>query len=560
MSKFSRGEFLTGLLGAVPLLESSAEAQTTSQLTADLAVINGNVLTSDDSLPRCQAFAVKNGRFVAAGSTADIKNIITAKTQVIDAAGMTVTPGFIDCHSHPNGVNELYGVNTNLPTKAEIIEALRKRAAVTPPGFWVSGFMYDDTKVRDGAITMRDLDQVSKDHPVSVGHRGGHTTVYNSRAFELADVNAATKDPSNGRFERDASGHLTGMVAEQARGVFNRVGQRERFTPEQQRQRGQEGMAHMSRLMTAVGLTSVHHAGAASSQILAYRDTREAGNLHHRAYILVTRDVFNNLKSAGVYTGWGDEYLRIGGVKFFADGSASERTMYMSTPYEGTNDHGILTMTQDEIYEAVDDAHSHDFQVGIHANGDLAIEYVLNAYERALKKWPHPDRRHRIEHCSLVNPSILKRIKDSGTIPMPFWTYVYYHGEKWKAYGDEKMKWMFAHRSFLDYGIRVPGASDYTPGPYDPMMAIQSMVTRKDYSGHVWGGNQKVTVDEALKIVTIHGAYPSYEENLKGSITAGKLADFVILAKDPHAVEPDTIKDIKVVRTVVGGSTVHNAA
>ena len=229
----------------------------------------------------------------------------------------------------------------------------------------------------------------------------------------------------------------------------------------------------------------------------------------------------------------------------------------MSTPYVGTNDYGILTMTQKEIDEAVEDAHRNNWQIGIHANGDVTIDMVLKAYEHALKTWPHPDRRHRIEHCSLVNPSLLTRIKATGTIPTPFWTYVYYHGEKWSQYGDEKMRWMFAHRSFLDNGIRVVGASDYGPGPFEPLMAIQSMVTRRDYRGREWGPNQKVKVDEALRIATINGAYASYEENTKGSITAGKLADFVILEKDPHDVDPNTIKDIRVVRTVVGGKTMY---
>jgi predicted amidohydrolase YtcJ len=184
---------------------------------------------------------------------------------------------------------------------------------------------------------------------------------------------------------------------------------------------------------------------------------------------------------------------------------------------------------------------------------------VLNAYERVLKQWPHPDRRHRIEHCTLVNPDLLRRIKATGTIPAPFWTYVYYHGEKWSQYGDEKARWMFAHRSFLDYGINVVGASDYGPGPFEPLMAIQSMVTRKDYRGREWGPNQKVTVDEALRIATINGARASYEENVKGTITAGKYADFVLLEKDPHDVAPDSIKDIKVVRTVAGGRTTYSA-
>jgi len=229
----------------------------------------------------------------------------------------------------------------------------------------------------------------------------------------------------------------------------------------------------------------------------------------------------------------------------------------MSTSYVGTSDYGILTMTQDQLDEAIDDAHSHGFQVGVHANGDVTIDMVLKAYERALQKWPDRNRRHRIEHCTLVNPDLIRRIKANGVIPTPFWTYVYYHGEKWKEYGDEKVAWMFAHKSFLDAGIRVPGASDYTPGPFEPLMAIQSMVTRKDYKGRVWGPNQKVTVDQALTIATINGAYASSEENLKGSITAGKLADFVVLERDPHDVDPDQIMNIKVNRTVVGGKTMY---
>jgi len=182
---------------------------------------------------------------------------------------------------------------------------------------------------------------------------------------------------------------------------------------------------------------------------------------------------------------------------------------------------------------------------------------VLKAYELAVRLHPRNDPRHRIEHCTLVNPVLLKRIAASGVIPTPFYTYVYYHGDKWAQYGEERLRWMFAHRSFLDHGIRVAAASDYVPGPYEPLMAIQSMVTRKDYRGRVWGSNQKITVDEALRVCTLHGAYASFEEKSKGSITEGKLADFVVLAEDPHTVDPERIKDIKVVRTVVGGQTVY---
>jgi len=571
MARYTRGEFLgfgaalagAFTLGRVPGAEhAAAAAQPPAPPTVpggepDLVVVNARVLTSEPAMPRAEAFAVKNGRFTAVGSTSDVRNLATARTPVVDAQRMTVVPGFIDAHCHPSGVEELYGVNTNLRTVREIQSAIRQKAETTAPELWITGFMFDDTKL-DRPLTRKDLDEATTEHPVSVAHRGGHTNFYNSKAFELAGITDNTPDPPDGRFFRDEKGSLNGRVAENARNVFARVGKRETFTPEQRRDRARKGMAHMSKLFNAAGLTTVHNAGTNQDHILAYEDCRKNGELTHRAYMMIrSTPAFNGLKAANIYTGFGDEWIRVGGVKFVADGSASERTMRMSTPYVGTNDYGILTMTQDQLYDAIDDAHSHNFQVGVHANGDVTIDMVLKAYERALQKWPDPNRRHRIEHCTLVNPDLIRRIKASGVIPTPFWTYVYYHGEKWVEYGDEKVNWMFAHRSFLDAGIRVPGASDYTPGPFEPLMAIQSMVTRKDYKGRVWGPKQKVTLDEALTIATINGAYASSEENLKGSIAAGKLADFVVLEKDPHDVDPDQIMNIKLNRTVVGGRTVY---
>jgi predicted amidohydrolase YtcJ len=567
MKRLSRKEFLgfgaalagaaTGSAIAPGMAAQAAQTATTLREEADLVLVNARVLTSDQALPRAEAFAVKNGRFMAVGSSADIRNLATSRTQVIDAQGMTVTPGFIDCHCHVSGVAELYSVNANVRRVRELQANLRAAADKTPPGQWVTAVMFDDTKL-DVPLTRRQLDEVSKDHPIAVNHRGGHTSWYNSKAFDLAGITKSTPDPDHGRFFRDESGELTGRVAELARNAFGKVGTRETFTPEQQRERARNGMRHISQLLTAAGLTTVHDAGADRERIVAYEDARATGELRHRVCFLVRgASTFNGFKAAGIHYGFGDEWIRVGGVKYGADGSASERTMRMSTPYVGTKDYGILTMTQQEIDEAVEDAHRHNFRVAIHANGDVTIDMVLKAYENVLKKYPRQDTRHRIEHCSLVNPELLRRIKAIGAIPTPFWTYAYYHGEKWKEYGPEKMQWMFAHKSFLETGTPVPGASDYGPGPFEPLMALQSMVTRKDYNGNVWGDRQKVTIDEALTIATINGAWASHEERVKGSITAGKCADFVILEKDPHDVNPDTIKDIKVVRTVVGGKTMH---
>ena len=563
MAKFSRRKFIgssSALAAAglgLPIQSTLSAAQTIDSRSApDYVVINARVLTSDDNMPRAEAFAVKDDRFIAVGTSSDILNLASSGSEIIDAEGMTVTPGFIDAHSHPSsgGVNELVQVNADLRSVVEIKQAIAERARNTPRGQWVRAFKYDDTKLDEGRPVNRfDLDEAAPENPVVVGHRGGHTGVYNSMALAMAGVTSETPDPADGRFYRDENGVLTGLVAEKARDVF-----RDLIPSDSNREERRDGVKLISQMMTAAGLTSVHQTGGGRNDMIAYQDARADDGLHFRMYLFPRGQLFFDLVNSGIRTGFGDEVFRIGAVKFGADGSASERTMAMSTPFEGSpGDHGILTMNQEEIHEAVENAHRNDFQIGIHANGDIAIDMVLNAYERVQSLWPRPDPRHRIEHCSLVNPDLLRRIKATGSIPTPFYTYVHYHGNKWVYYGEEKMKWMFAHKSFLDYGIPVAPASDYTPGPYEPLMGIQSMVTRKDWMGRVWGPNQRISVDEALKVCTMNGAYASFEENIKGSITTGKLADFVILAEDPHDVDPDQIKNIEIVRTVVGGTTMY---
>lgn len=563
MSQASRRDFLKQSALAATLAGTAwpAQAQQAGRDLVDqgpeLAVLNGVVYTVEDRKPKAQAFAVQHGRFVAVGSNDEIRRLTTKATQVIDAGGMTVVPGFIDAHCHPAsaGLAELLQVNCDRRTIAAIKDALRERAAQTPEGAWVIGFKYDDTKLQDGRpLTRADLDAAALKHPVRVVHRGGHTAVCNSLAFKLAGIDRQTPDPEGGKFGRDDQGELTGYVAETANAPFEMVLPRKAATPKQR----QAGVKQIAELMTAAGLTSVHDAMTDKDSFVAYQDALAAGELGLRVYVMAVSSLFRALLAAGVRTGFGDEHLRVGGLKLVCDGSASERTMRMSTPYVGRpNDYGILVMPQEKLNDAVTEAHAAGWQVGVHANGDVAIDIVLNAYELVQRLHPRTDPRHRIEHCTLVNPALLKRIAALGVVPTPFYTYVYYHGDKWAQYGEERVRWMFAHRSFLDHGIKVAGASDYVPGPYEPLMAIQSMVTRKDYRGRVWGDNQRIKVEEALRICTLHGAYASSEEKIKGSITEGKLADFVILAEDPHNVDSDRIKDIQVVRTVVGGRTVH---
>ena len=390
-----------------------------------------------------------------------------------------------------------------------------------------------------------------------VRHRGGHTAVVNSAAFALAKVTASTPDPQGGRYFREA-GEFTGKVAERAMDAFLEVGE----WPGVNRDTMRKNVTLISRRMAAAGLTSTTDAWGQAENWTAYSDALEQDAMHFRLSFMPDAgdEIYTRMKANGMRSGSGNAMLRVGAVKHVADGSASERTMRMSQPYQGRpDDYGISTMNQAEIDAAVDEAVAHGFRIGIHAYGDVTIDQVLNAYERVLENWEGPNPRFRIEHCSLVNPQLLQRIKATGTVPTPFYTYAHYHGNKWLEYGEERMRWMFAHRSFLDYGIPVAPASDYTPGPYEPLMAIQSMVTRKDEAGRVWGENQRVSVEEAMKICTIHGAYASFEEDLKGSLSPGKLADWVMLASDPATTDPDAIKHIPVLATYLGGAATFEA-
>ena len=530
---------------------------------ADLVVLNAKVITVDDAQPSAQAFAVKNDRFLAVGSSSDIRNLAGPNTKVIDATGMAVTPGFIDLHIHPHGDSELNGVNLldNTPTIADAIRKLAAKAKETPPGYWVSGFGYDDTKMVDETgkfrrITRKDLDQASTERPIVVDHRGGHLAWYNSLAFKNAGVTVETADPPGGRIYKEG-GELNGLMAERANRLMSNAGKRAEVTRESR----WKATVALTNRMSAAGLTTLSDGSCSSEWAIAYQDAIAQGQFRVRMRMSTGGGpAFEGLKAAGIYSGFGNDILKAQSIKWSCDGSASGRSMAMSTPYVGRpNDYGILTMTQEELNAACEDAHRNGWQIEIHANGDKAIEMVLNAYERAMKLFPRPDPRHRIEHCTLLNPTLLRRLKELGVIPELFSTYVHYHGEKWAEYGEEKMKFMFPHRSCLDYGIPATHGSDYMPGPFEPLMGLQSCVTRKDMNGRVWGANQKITLDEAIRVSTLNGAHGTFEEKTLGSITAGKLADFVILAKDPHDVDPDTIKHIKVVRTVVGGKTMHEA-
>jgi len=570
------GAGLAGLAGAASLAEQvqAASGQAGQPGTAppgdprdpDLVVVNAKVYTMDRSAPEAQAFAVKGDRFVAVGSTADVRNLAGKNTTVFDAKGMTVVPGFIDCHNHAGGEVLQNEVLVGNPFEVEfvsifdIVRKLKAKADTVPEGTWVEGFFYDDTKVKDKRlIHRRDLDEVSRTHPVIVRHRGGHTYFYNSKAFEMAGVTRDTPNPMGGTYDKDPNGELNGRVTDRASAPFQKVGTRPTFTPAQREQRARDGIAYISKQFARYGLTSVHHQGG---NLPAMQDVRARGELLHRISYETSGPALEAMISAGIQTGFGDEWIKFGSTsEHTVDGSFSERTMALSTPYPGVTPpyKGNVTETQATLDEWVARVHRAGIQVNCHANGDVAIDMYLTAAERALQALPRANARPKITHCTLVNPSLVARIKALGAVPAMFTTYAYYNPDKFVYYGEEMMKNCMAYRSLLDAGVYACAGSDFSPGPFAALMGIQGMVTRKGWDGKVWGANQRITVSEAIAVNTYNGAWASGEESIKGSITAGKLADYVVLADDPHTVDVEKIKDIQIVRTVVGGRTSYQA-
>jgi predicted amidohydrolase YtcJ len=541
----------------VAAIGGAALARTRWQ-TPETVLLNGHIVTMNAEQPRAEAVALWGDRFLAVGSNQEILRLAGANTRRIDLGGRTTVPGFIDAHTHPafSGLAHLRQVDCDLRSIAEIQAAIKERAGRTPVGEWVQGFKYDDTKTRDGRPLNRvDLDQAAANHPVLVTHRGGHTAYANSLAFTRAGVTAATPDPEGGKIDRDAAGAPTGRLAETATDLVERLipvkdGPADR----------QAGVRLISTMLAKAGITSVHDTSASVADFLAYQEARAADQLITRVYALIHYGNIDRVIAAGLRQGIGDEWVRLGGLKTVCDGSISERTARLAEPYVGRpNDYGILVTTAERLWPQLEKAHRAGLQIGVHANGDFAIDLVLGLYERLQREIPRSDPRFRLEHCTVVTPALVRRIKAIGAIPTPFSTYVYWHGEKMREYGADRLERMFALRSFLDAGVPATFASDYPPGPFEPMMGLQSMVTRTDMKGTVWGGNQRITVDEAIRVSTLHGAYASFEEKTKGSIEPGKLADLVVLGRDPYQEPPESLISIPIERTMVGGRWVYQS-
>jgi predicted amidohydrolase YtcJ len=540
------------------------------EAVADFILWGGNIITMNPKKPAAQAVAIKDGRFWKVGKDAEVKALAGTKTQTMALKGRTVLPGFIDSHQHLSQVaTDLLQVDCSPPfcqSIAQIQRAVLKETRRKPPGEWIRGVGYDDTKTPDRrTLGRRDLDEVAPEHPVFIQHICGHWAVTNSKGLEAGGIREDTPDPKGGAYGRDPqTGKMNGILFEQAEFVYIFEGltpQAPTIPPFSLKDR-KKGLRMACDKYLASGITSVHDALVSALGIETYQEARRSGDLKLRVYMLITYEYLPYLQALNLKTGFGNDWLKIGGIKIIADGAIAGRTAYLSDPYVGTEEKGILVAESEEaLHESIRRGHEAGFQVCVHANGDRAIEMALDGFAKALDALPRRDHRHRLEHCTVVNQEILRRIKKLKLLVLPFGSYIYHHGEKMiPYYGPERVEMMFVHRSFLDYGIPVSGSSDSPCGPYEPLLAIQSCVTRKSAAGEVLGAKQRITADEAIYLYTRASAYASFEENLKGSIEPGKLADLVVLGEDPRRVNPDEIKDIPVEMTMVGGEVKYAGA
>jgi predicted amidohydrolase YtcJ len=528
------------------------------------AIINGNIITVDVDNPQSEAALVIGDKIARIGTDEEIQAFIDNDTKVIDLEGKTMVPGFIDCHAHPIMFGlSLMTINCTSPQMKsikEILDAYKKDVKEKGSGSWIIGFGYDDHNLEEKRHPTRwDLDRVAPDNPAMISRFCGHILVVNSQALEIAGITKDTKDPEGGRYDRDPeTGEPNGVI----RGAA--MQQIRKLLPTQDPKTIRKAIILMAEQFLARGVTSVSDAGIVNPMYLrAYHEAISEDSVPIRFNLMISTELHPELKKVGLFTGFGDEKLKLGAIKIVFDGSSSGRTAAIMEPYVDVPDSlGILYLSQEELDEKVKKAHRTGFQVGVHAIGDRAINGVLDAYDKALTLTPKDDHRFRIEHCGLNNPDIISRIKEMGVIPVPQPIFLYGEGESYRhGWGEERVKWAYPMRSWLDAGISPAMSSDCpaTSGEelISPLLGIYVAVTRKTDQGKELGPEQRIFVEEALKAYTLNGAYATFEENIKGSITVGKLADFAVLSNDPTMVTHDEIKDINVEMTIIGGKIVY---
>ncbi len=527
----------------------------------DLILINGNLITSDPARPAAAAVAIRNGLIAAVGTNDEALAERRAGTGVIDLKGRTATAAFNDAHCHPMGVGFAALAVDARPEATASIAALqgkiRERAAGFAPERWVLARGYDDARFAELRHPNRaDLDAVAPDNPVWLVRACGHVAVANTKALQLAGVTAATRDPDGGVIDRDEHGEPTGVLREAAmRLVRDSI-------PATTAGEIADALTLAAARYHAVGVTSVAEAGIARpEEMAAYQSLRDRGALGLRTYLMMMIDeMLEPLGATGLRTGFGDARLRLGPAKLFLDGSIGGRTARMHHPYTDEAENvGLWMQTPAAFKRKFKAAHDLGWQCCAHAIGDAAIDLLLDCYEEAMAANPRPDARHRIEHCEFItDPAVFDRIERLGCVPIPGTTFLRdFRPVYVQNLGPERLRYANAMRTFIDNGIVAAASSDAPVVTVSPLAGIETMVTRKDFTGAVAFAEEAITVDEAIWAYTWAGAYASFEEGIKGSLTPGKIGDVTVLDADIRAVDPDAIADIPVAYTIMDGAVVY---
>jgi predicted amidohydrolase YtcJ len=527
-----------------------------------LAIINAKVWTANPSKPWASAVAMSGEKITQVGSTAEIAKLLQGapNARVIDAHGALVTPGFIDSHVH--FVTSGFQLSTvqlrDAKTPAEFIARIKAYAATIPAGAWITGGNWDHQNW-GGELPRRDwIDSVTPNNPVSVSRLDGHMLLANSAALKAAGVTAATKDVEGGTIVRDADGNPTGILKDNAEGLVDRA------EPDAPKELHDRALDAAMRYVVARGVTSVHNMGG-FTDLATFERAHHDGRLIMRIYAVTPIAQWERLRDTVAARGnHGDEWVRIGGLKGFADGSLGSHTAAMFAPFsDSPKDSGFFVETPANLLKYTQGADKVGLQVIVHAIGDRAINSQLNIFEQVARENGARDRRFRIEHAQHISPPDIPRFAKLGVIPS-MQPYHAIDDGRWaeKVIGHERAKTTYAFRSLLDSKARVVFGSDWFVAPPTPLEGIYAAVTRRtldDKNPDGWIPEQKIKVEEALRAYTIDAAYASFEEGIKGSLERGKLADLVMINDDLTRVAPETIRDAKILLTVVGGRIVYES-
>ncbi|MEM3597209.1 MAG: amidohydrolase [Candidatus Bathyarchaeia archaeon] len=515
---------------------------------ASLVILNANVITLDERRPRAEAVAVFGDRLVAVGSNSEVRKYVSDGTRVVDAKGKSVVPGLVDCHVHMAGFGSFLQTVDLRDAKSivEVQQKIREYVAKNPEKPWVLGGRWDHERFIEKRLPNRwDLDAVVKEKPVFLVRVCGHIGVVNGRALELAGITGKTV-VDGGKVDLDAGGEPTGVLRENALELVWRV------VPKPDLKSMEEFCLRACWEAVRAGLTGVHWVVDSVDEIRVVQKLYFEGKLPLRVYLGVPARLLDALVCLGLLSGFGNSMLKLGFVKVFADGSLGARTAALKEPYfDDPKTSGMLLYTQRSLNRLVLKAHRAGLQLAVHAIGDRAVEAVLKAYEIAFKVFPRENHRHRIEHCSVLNPRLIKRINRLGLIASVQPHFVVSDFWVFQRVGERRGRWVYPFKTLMREGIVVASGSDSPVEPINPLLGIWAAVAKANFA------EERLSLDEALRTYTLNAAYASFEENLKGSIEVGKLADLVVLSEDLDRIPPEKIRDVSVEMVIIGGKVVY---